>query len=294
MNQQLKPYPNYRSSGVSWLGDVPEQWNTEWLKWGLELSREKNESNPVGQMLSVSGYRGIEEKEYSSEHLMRTTEELASYRVVRKGQLVVNTMWLNYAGLGVSEFEGHVSPAYRSYWVGSKYNKRYLHHLLRSDIYVNRYKQLMYGIRPNSLQVSADDFDHLDLLIPSEAEQEHIADFLDCNTAKLDELIAQKRQLIELLKEKRQVLITHAVTKGLNPKAKMKDSGIPSLGRIPEHWGVKRLKMIASKIGSGKTPKGGAEIYSESGVLFIRSQNVYDEGLRLDDVAFIDDKIDEE
>ncbi len=112
--------------------------------------------------------------------------------------------------------------------------------------------------------------------------------------ARIDALVAKKTRFIELLREKRQALITHAVTKGLDPNVKMKDSGVEWLGEVPEHWGVKQLKYLATHIGSGKTPSGGAEVYIDSGVLFLRSQNVYEDGLRLDDAAFISDQVDEE
>jgi len=130
--------------------------------------------------------------------------------------------------------------------------------------------------------------------IPPLPEQRAIAAFLDRETARIDGLIAKKQRQIELLQEKRAALISHAVTKGLDPDAPMKDSGIEWLGQIPEHWEVRKVKHLTTKIGSGKTPKGGAEIYVHSGVMFFRSQNVHFDGLRLDDVVFIEDDVDAE
>ena len=108
-------YERYKDSGVEWLGEIPEHWEIAPFQGLFEMSPEKNGKSIVGEMLSISGYRGVEPKRYESDSQKRTTEQLADYRVVRKGQLAVNTMWLNYAGLGVSEFEGHMSPAYRAY-----------------------------------------------------------------------------------------------------------------------------------------------------------------------------------
>ena len=101
--------------------------------------------------------------------------------------------------------------------------------------------------------------------------------------------MAEQRRLIELLKEKRQAVISHAVTQGLNPHAPMKPSGNKWLGNVPAHWEVKKIKHLATRIASGKTPLGGSEVYVDEGVMFLRSQNVYDEGLRLEDVAYIID-----
>ncbi len=139
---------------------------------------------------------------------------------------------------------------------------------------------------------------------PSLGEQHAIADFLDRETAKIDTLVAKKRTLIERLKEKRTALISRTVTRGLPPDAaravgldphpKLKPSGIDWLGNVPEHWRVLRLGYLAEKVGSGKTPKGGAETYQSEGVLLLRSQNVYDTGLRLADAVFIDETVDED
>ena len=132
------------------------------------------------------------------------------------------------------------------------------------------------------------------VLLPPVNEQRAIAHFLDRETAKIDRLIDCKRRLLEVLAERRQALITLAVTKGLDPDKPMKNSGVEWLGEIPEHWKSHKLKYCTSKIGSGKTPRGGAEVYVDDGILFIRSQNVYFDGLRLADVVFIDAGTDNE
>ena len=212
-------YESYKDSGVEWLGEVPEHWEIGKFRHNFSESPEKIETEAVGEMLSVSGYRGIEVKEYDDENRRRLDSELVGYRIVRPGQLVVNTMWLNYAGLGVSDFEGHVSPAYRSYWISEEFDKRFVHHLMRSDRYVKGYTKYLTGIRPNSLQMSRDNLMEFPVLKPPRPEQCTIAAFLDRETAKIDALIAEQQRLIELLKEKRQAVISHAVTKGLSTLA---------------------------------------------------------------------------
>lgn len=195
-------------------------------------------------MLSVSGYRGIEIKDYDDENRRRSDEDLIGYRIVRPGQLVVNTMWLNYAGLGVSEHEGHVSPAYRAYrFADENADRRFIHHLMRSSAYVLAYTQLLTGIRPNSLQMSRADLMDFPIVLPPQPTQRAIAAFLDREAAKIDALVEEQRRLIALLKEKRQAVVSHAVTKGLDPHAPMKDSGIEWLGDVPEHWAVAALGL---------------------------------------------------
>ncbi len=130
------------------------------------------------------------------------------------------------------------------------------------------------------------------IAIPKISEQITIARFLDYKTAQIDALIANKELLLKKLAQKRTAIISHAVTKGLDPSAPMKDSGVPWLGEIPNNWDSKRIKFVVSYIGSGKTPRGGTEVYISEGIMLLRSQNIYDDGLRLDDAVFITDEAD--
>jgi len=258
-------YAKYGNSGVGWLGQVPAHWQTAKFRHLFRESPEKIEALVVGPMLSVSGYRGVEVKEYDDENRRRLDEDLVGYRVVRVGQLVVNTMWLNYAGLGVSEHEGHVSPAYRSYHIHQDMDRRFVHYLLRSETYVQGYTRLLTGIRPNSLQMSRDDLMEFPVLVPPKSEQATIAAFLDRETAKIDELVVEQRRLIGLLKAKRQAIISHVITKGLDPAAPMKPSGIEWTGDVPTDWEVWKLAHAFAQIGSGTTPRTDRRDYYDDG-----------------------------
>lgn len=205
-------------------------------------------------MLSVSGYRGVVPKEYEDDNQRRSPEDLVTYLVVRPDQLVLNTMWLNYCGLGVSGELGLVSPAYRSYNLGLLWHPPFLHHLSRCLPFVGEYTRLGYGIRPNSLQVSREDFAALPFPLPPLPVQRAIADFLDRKTAAIDGLIEKKQKLLGLLAEKRAALINQAVTKGLDPSVPMKDSGIEWCPTIPTHWEVPRNKEL---LRIRKEPVGG-------------------------------------
>ena len=252
-------YPEYKLSASDWLGEVPSHWDVHSFRHCFRESTEKIDHDVVGPMLSVSGYRGIEIKEYDDENRRRTSEELIGYRIVRNGQLVVNTMWLNYAGLGVSAFDGHVSPAYRCYDIDARLDRDFVHHLMRSERYVIGYTKFLTGIRPNSLQMGRDDLMIFPVLIPPKPEQIAIAAFLDLEAAKIDALVAEQEKLIALLKEKRQALISHAVTKGLDPNAPMKDSGIEWLGQVPVHWDVLPFQRRISGIEQGYSPNASNE-----------------------------------
>ena len=271
----MKSYSAYKDSGIEWLGEIPEEWKVHRFKNLFVVSTEKNGENIVGEMLSVSGYRGIEIKKYDHDEQKRLQEDLVEYRVVRIGQLVVNTMWLNYAGLGVSNYEGYVSPAYRAYDISPSLENRFVHHLLRSSNYVWGYTKHMQGVRPNSLQIKTEDFRTFPILIPTVEEQTTIATYLDQKTQQIDRLIEIKERQIELLKEQRSAIINQAVTKGLDPHVSMKDSGIEWIGEIPKGWNIVNFSKLGTFRNGVNKPK---ESYGH-GTRFVTVKNLYGNGV---------------
>ena len=156
-------------------------------------------------------------------------------------------------------------------------------------------EKYVYSLSNSNIQanLNAEIVSNLLCPLPPLTEQEAIANFLDKKTGEIDQAIALFEQEKTDLQAYRKAIISETVTKGLNPNAKLKDSGIQWIGQIPEEWKTPKLSYITSKIGSGSTPRGGAETYVTSGVKFIRSQNVYDTGLRLEDVVCITDEVNE-
>ena len=169
---------------------------------------------------------------------------------------------------------------------------RYLAYLMESEEYRNQIRSQVKGVKVYSITKRI--LGSTKLWLPCLKLQKSISLYLDKQTAGIDSLISEKQNFINLLKEKRQALISHVVTKGLDLDVEMKDSGVEWIGEIPKHWKVKRLKHITKKVGSGKTPSGGAESYVSEGVIFLRSQNVHNDGLRLGDVVRIAPEVDEE
>ena len=127
------------------------------------------------------------------------------------------------------------------------------------------------------------------LLLPAPETQRLIANYLEREVARIDALISEKERMLVLLEEKRDAFISRAVTRGINPKALLKRSGFDWLGEIPAHWEVWKLKYVVTKIGSGITPRGGADSYQSEGIRLFRSQNIHFDGLRMDDIVFIDE-----
>ena len=147
-------------------------------------------------------------------------------------------------GLGVSKYEGIVSPAYCIYKLCDSSNPRFLHFLYKTPLYLAEFARRSSGVIPSRWRMYTDDFGQVLSLLPPRKEQDAIVSYLDSVTSKIDEAIAQQQKMIDLLNERKQIIINDAVTKGLDPKAKMKDSGIDWIGQIPEHWKIRKLKFL--------------------------------------------------
>lgn len=270
---KYKAYPEYKDSGVEWLGDVPNHWNT--IAISRLFSRTKRTGYTEKELLSVYRDYGVIPKSSRGDNNNKPSEDLSPYQLVRHNDLVMNKMKAWQGSIAISECEGIVSPAYFVYQPNKILfelaHPRYVHYLLRNPIYVTQYLSRSKGIRVNQWDLDPDEFRKIELLLPTKSEQAKIYSFLDHDTAKIDNLIEKQQQLIELLKEKRQAVISHTVTKGLNPDVPMKDSGVEWLGEVPEHWIVSGFKKYLSSIVDyrGKTPNK-----TDDGILLVTARNI--------------------
>lgn len=294
-------YPKYKSSGVEWLGEVPVHWETTALKRFCETITDGAHISPETEngVFPFVSTKDVGEDGIDLEGCLRTSASTFDYMVKTGCQPGAGDVLFSKDGtIGRTIVVGEHQP----FVVASSLiiirperallSSRFLHFLCQSNPVGNQVESVVKGAGLPRLSIQ----NLVKVLgcFPPLTEQTRIAEFLDGETSKIDGLVAEQRRLMELLKEKRQAVISHAVTRGLNPKAPLKPSGIEWLGDVPAHWEVKQLGYLCSKIGSGKTPLGGAEAYSDEGILFIRSQNVYDEGLFLDDVVYVTEAIDAE
>ncbi|ELI5391026.1 TPA: restriction endonuclease subunit S [Vibrio parahaemolyticus] len=240
---KYQAYPEYKDSGVEWMGDIPNEWVT--IPVGRLYSRTKRTGHSEKELLSVYRDYGVIPKSSRDDNNNKESDDLTPYQLVQPNDLVMNKMKAWQGSIAVSEYEGIVSPAYFVYEPREKLfalaHPRYVHYLLRNPIYITQYMSRSKGIRVNQWDLDPDEFKTIELLLPSKDEQSKIFEFLDHETAKIDTLIKKQQQLIKLLKEKRQAVISHAVTKGFDSQAPMKDSGVEWLGEVPEHWGVCKL-----------------------------------------------------
>jgi len=281
MNKYKLRYESYKDSGVEWLGQIPSHWGIKKLNSILTVKSEKN--SPDLPLLSVYREYGVILKDSRDDNHNAAALDLSGYKIVKNGDFVINKMKAWQGSMGVSQYHGIVSPAYIT--CNIDYNimyARYLHALLRCSSYIGEYNRLSYGIRIGQWDMHFEDFKNITLCIIPIEEQQRIADFLDKKTAQIDEAIAQKEKMIELLKEYRQVTINNAVTKGLDPNVPMKDSGIEWLGQIPTRWEVKKLKFILTEKLKYGANESGID-YSEKLPRYIRITDFGNNG-KLSDV----------
>jgi len=240
-------YLAYKDSGEYWMGVIPDHWETKKLK---HLFTEKKITHNPNLGCGAISFGEVITKD--DDKIPLSTK--ASYQEVLDGEFLVNPLNLNYdlksLRIALSRINVVVSSGYIVLKDLGEINREYYRYLLhRYD--VAYMKLLGSGVRQTI------NFNHVAnslLAYPPKEEQTAIANFLDDKTSKIDRAIAQKERMIELLKERKQIIIQNAVTKGLDPNVKMKDSGVEWIGEIPEHWEVKRLKYVADFIQTGTTP----------------------------------------
>lgn len=280
-----------KDSGIDWIGEIPQEWKCIRAKNIFVQSLEKG--NTVLELLSATQNNGVVPKA-ALEGVVQVSEnaDLTTFKTVHKGDYVISLRSFQ-GGFEMSNYEGVITPAYTVFRAKTPINNQYFKMLFKCDGFISKMNSLTVGIREGK-NIMFNDFANTYIPLPSLDEQQRIAEFLEHKCTKIDATIEKEQQIIEKLKEYKRSNITEAVTKGVNPDVPMKDSGIDWIGDIPAHWNIGKIKYATTKIGSGKTPKGGSEIYSQEGILFLRSQNIYDTGLVLEEVVYISDDIDEE
>ena len=300
----MKPYPDYKDSGVAWLGQIPAHWDA---LQNRALFKERITKGRIDEeLLSVTMKEGIiKQKELLSESSKKdsSNEDKSNYKLVMPDDLAYNKMRMWQGAVGASKFQGIVSPAYVVIQPKSDVNSWYYHYLFRIPAYTNESYRHSYGICDDQLSLRYEDFKVMSSPKPPIEEQHKIVRFLDEKCEKIDRFIANKQRMAALLREQKQAVISAAVTGKLNACVSCAPCGscVKSLnandangardakawfGDIPSHWEVRRLKMIADiRYGLGQPPQ---EL--SSGIRMIRATNV-DHGKILEkDMLYVDPK----
>ena len=215
-------YPKYKASGVEWLGEVPDGWAFKPI-WNF-FRRVKRVGFENEQLLSVYRDYGVIPKASRDDNFNKPSEDLSVYQLVIVGDLAINKMKAWQGSLAISEHRGIVSPAYFVYEAMHLENNRYLHYLMRSVRYITGYLSISKGVRVNQWDMDPQHHSRMPLLVPPLPEQTAIAEFLDRETGKIDELVAEQRRLMELLKENITSLVLSSVDLPSTKRLRFRDA----------------------------------------------------------------------
>lgn len=258
----MERYSEYKDSGVKWLGEIPSHW--EVVRGLAVFSENKNKNTQLENsiVLSLSYGKIIVKKDIDSGLV---PEEYSSYQIVKPGFIIVRSTDLQNdktsLRIGYVCNEGIITSAYLGLQVKGNNNDKYLYYFLHDwDITKEIYRH-GNGLRQS---LSWNDLRDVNVLLPPLSEQDAIVRYLDSATSKIDKTIAMQQKMIDLLNERKQIIIQNAVTKGLDDKVEMKDSGVEWIGMIPKHWEILKLKRCAF-IKTGTTPPTNERKYFEGG-----------------------------
>jgi type I restriction enzyme S subunit len=280
---KYQAYPEYKDSGTQWIGDMPINWT---LFYGKRLFKNRRElSFETDEQLAASQKYGVVPQslmmKLNDSKVMLALKGTASFRHVDRDDFVISLRSFE-GGIEHSKYAGCVSPAYTVLSATKDISPSFYRYLFKSKPYIAALQSTTDSLRDGK-SITFDQFGAIPLVQPKTDEQQKIADFLDHETAKIDTLIEKQQQLIKLLKEKRQAVISHAVTKGLNPNAPMRDSGVVWLGEVPEHWSVCKLKNIIDSLESGVSVNA-ADLPAQCGELgVLKTSCVYTRVFRIEE-----------
>jgi type I restriction enzyme S subunit len=292
----MKKYDSYKDSGIEWLGEIPSHWKVKRLKYfaNVVLGKMLTPVDKGGYYLKP--YLRAKNIEWRKVNVNDVKEMWFSEKDIEQFKICKNDLLVSEGGeVGrTSIWNEELEECY----IQNSVHKVSMYSNESPLFFLNQF--ILFGTkghfdaivnRISIAHLTKQKLNDVSFIYPPLKEQTQIANYLDHKTAQIDTLINNKEKLITLLKEERTAVINQAVTKGLDPNVPMKDSGIEWLGEIPEHWILSKVKTVTDKIGSGVTPRGGAEVYKTSGIPLLRSQNVYFDGFRLNNVAYITKEI---
>lgn len=237
-------YPAYKPSGHDWIGDIPAEWEVTKLGACLKVVSEKN--HPDLPLLSITRELGVIERDVDDQESNHNfiPDDLSGYKLIKAGQFGMNKMKAWQGSYGVSRHTGIVSPAYFIFDFTKPIDPDFFHLAIRGKLYVSYFASASDGVRIGQWDLSKPRMREIPFVLPPIDQQRDIVRFLNEKTTKINAAIALEERQIGLLKERKQIVIQNAVTKGLNPDAPTKDSGVDWIGEIPAHWLVENGKWL--------------------------------------------------
>ena len=229
----MKRYNEYKDSGVKWLGEIPSHWELRKMKYTFDERSQKGYPNEP--LLAATQNHGVILKSQYENRTVEATKSLDTLKLVEIGDFVISLRSFQ-GGLEYAHNRGIISPAY-TILTPTYINASYFKHLSKSDIFISLLRSTVTGIREGQ-NIDYNKLKENLLPIPPTEEQTAMGCYLDASTSKIDKAIAMQQKMIDLLNERKQIIIQNAVTKGLDEKVEMKESGVEWIGMIPKHWEV--------------------------------------------------------
>ncbi len=276
-----------KESGIDWIGQIPQEWEVKDIKHIFEeigsgaTPKSDNETfydGDINWIQSGDLYQTEKVIKVSKTITYQGFQSTSALKIYKHPFIALAMYGASVGNVAISCIDACVNQAV-VVMLGTSEKVRFGKYAIEASKN-NLIFSAQGGTQPNISQILIKNWN---IPQPDSSEQTKIADFLDKKTAQLDKVKGLLEEQIQKLKDYRASLIYETVTKGLDKTVPMKDSGINWIGQVPQGWGVKRLKYLVNKIGSGKTPLGGSEIFEETGILFIRSQNVHNGLIQLED-----------
>lgn len=259
----MERYSEYKDSGVKWLGEIPSHWEVRKIIGCFSENKKKNTNFTYTHAMQFN-YGTIVDKNEGFD----TTEAksiYSNYALINKGDIVINGLNLNYdfisQRVAISPKDGIITSAYVVISPRENVNPYYFCYLFKDMDNMKMFHGMGSGVRKT---LSFKELRNQLIPIPTVEEQNAIVRYLDAATSKIDKAIAMQQKMIDLLNERKQIIIQNAVTKGLDDKVEMKDSGVEWIGMIPKHWEILKLKRCAF-IKTGTTPPTNERKYFEGG-----------------------------
>ncbi|EFI34526.1 putative type I restriction enzyme, S subunit [Desulfonatronospira thiodismutans ASO3-1] len=261
MIDELKPYAEYKDSGLPWASKIPTHWKVRRAK-NLFRCIDVRSKTGTEERLTVSAERGVVPRS-SMKVTMFEAKSYIGHKRCWPDDLVINSLWAWGRGLGVARHHGLVSSAYGVYRLRPEFDEYapFIHHLVRSKVYHWELRTRSKGVWISRLQLTDDAFLRAPILVPSVEEGKAITRFIRDIDRKVNAFIRNRRRLIKVLNEQKQAIINRAVTRGLDPNVPLKPSGVDWLGNIPKHWEKNRLKFLVRNVNEQTSTRQPDEVY---------------------------------
>lgn len=274
----MATYSEYKDSGQAWLGAIPSHWSVDSMKHLFSVRSIKGHPE-LPQLCSTQRYGVIPQSLYDN-RVVSVLKGLDTLKVVNVGDFVISLRSFQ-GGIEYAHYDGIISPAYTILKPVSVSNSPYYRYLLKSQAFIFLLQSMVTGIREGQ-NIDYSSLRYESIPIPPLVEQEAIVEYLDKATADIDKTIEAKERIIAVLEERRKIIITEAVTRGITPNVPLRDSGIDWLGQIPAHWETIPVRHVF-EFRNGYTPsKVNPAFWTNGTIPWFRMEDIRKSGRKLD------------